>query len=77
MEDSIFGPKPARCFNLDNSDFDGVDNNENIPSDIEIFDVENVNLSKKTDSNKYSRDDLIKLLSFITLKLSTDVLSKP
>ncbi len=31
MEDSIFGPKPARHINLDSSDFDVVDTNDNTP----------------------------------------------
>ena len=35
MEGLIFGPKPARHFHLDNKDFDLVDNNDNIPSNIE------------------------------------------
>jgi hypothetical protein len=35
MEDFIFGPKPARHFNLDNSDFDVVDSNDNTPSIID------------------------------------------
>ena len=42
IEDSIFGPKPVRNFNLDNCDFDVVDNNDNIPSNIEILNLENV-----------------------------------
>jgi len=36
MEDSIFGPKLARHSYLDNSDFDVVENNDNIPSKNEI-----------------------------------------
>jgi len=46
MEDSIFGPKLARHFNLDNNDFDVVDNNNNTPSIIEKLEVENVKLSR-------------------------------
>jgi len=34
MEDPIFGPKLTRHFNLDNSDFDVVDNHYNTPSSI-------------------------------------------
>ena len=47
MKDSIFGPKPARHFNLDNSDFDVVDNIDNTPSIIKSLNVENVKLSRK------------------------------
>jgi len=49
MEDSIFGPKPTRHFNPDNSDFDVVDSNDNTPSIIESSDVESVKLSKKKE----------------------------
>ena len=45
MEDSIFGPKLARHFNLDNSDFDMVDNNDKVLSIIENLDVENIESS--------------------------------
>ncbi len=34
MEDSIFGPKPARHINLDSSDSDVVDTNDNTTSII-------------------------------------------
>ena len=74
MEDSIFGPKISRHFNLDNSDFDLADNNDNIPSNIEIPDVENIKLSRKNDSNKFKQNDLIRLLNFFILKLPTAVL---
>jgi hypothetical protein len=74
MEDAIFGPKPARHFNLDNSDFDVVDNNENTTSIIESSDVENVKLSMKKNCYKLNRNDMIKLLNIITLKLPSDVL---
>ena len=76
MEDSIFGPKPTRNFNLDNSDLNMVDNNDNTPSIIKSLDVENVKLSRNKKCNKLNRNDLIKALNFITLKLPTDVLSK-
>ena len=36
MEDSIFGPKPARHINIEDSDFDAVDANDTTPSIIEI-----------------------------------------
>ena len=47
MEDSIFGPKPARYINLDSSDFNVVDIIDNTASRIKAWDVENVKLSKK------------------------------
>ncbi len=47
MEDSIFGPASTRHFNLDNSNFDVVNNNDNTPSIIEISYMENVKLSRK------------------------------
>ena len=47
MEDSIFGPKPARHINLNSSDFDVVDTNDNTPSSIKLPDVENIKFSKK------------------------------
>jgi hypothetical protein len=47
MEDSIFGPKPARHFNLNNSDFNVVDNNDNTPSIIKSSYVEIVKISRK------------------------------
>ena len=72
MEDSIFGPKPAKHINIDDSDFDAVDANDTTPSIIENSDVEIVKLSKKKNCNKLSRKDLIKLLDFITLKLPSD-----
>ncbi len=43
MEDSIFGPKPAKHINLDNSDFDVVNTNDNTPSIIETSDMETIN----------------------------------
>jgi hypothetical protein len=36
MEDSIFGPKLARHFHLDSYDFDVVNNNDDMSSNIEI-----------------------------------------
>jgi hypothetical protein len=78
MEDSIFGPnKPARHFNRDCSNFDVFDNNDNTPSIIVSSNVENVKLSRKNICNKLNRNDLIKLLNFINLKLLTNVLSEP
>ena len=68
MEDSIFGPKPAKHINIDDSDSEAVDANDIAPSIIENSDVEIVKLSKKKNCNKLSRKDLIKLLDFITLK---------
>ena len=59
MEDSIFGPKPARHINIDESDFDAVDAYDTTPSIIENSDVEIVKLSKKINCNKLSRKDLI------------------
>ncbi len=59
MEDSIFGLKPARHINIDDSDFDAVDANDTTPSIIENSDVEIVELSKKNYCNKLSRKDLI------------------
>jgi len=47
MEDSVFGPKPSRHFNLDKNDFNVVDNNDNIPLNIESSYVENLKLSRK------------------------------
>ncbi len=47
MENSIFGPKPAKHINIDDSDFDAVDANDTTPSIIENSDVEIVKLSKK------------------------------
>ncbi len=47
MEDSIFGPKPARHFNLDNSYFDVDDNNDNILVNFQILEEENIKLSRK------------------------------
>jgi hypothetical protein len=77
MEDLIFGPEPTRHFNLDNSDFDVVDNNDNIPSIIESSNVEIVKLSRKKNCNKLNRDSLIKLLNFINLKLPIYLFSAP
>ena len=47
IEDSIFGPKPARHINLASSDSDMVDTNDNTPSIIKTSDVETVKLSRK------------------------------
>jgi hypothetical protein len=47
MEESIFGPKLARHFNLDNIDFDVVDNNDDTTSIIESSYVKNVKEKKK------------------------------
>ena len=47
MENSIFGPNPARHINLDSSDSDVVDTNDNTPSIIKTSDVETVKLSRK------------------------------
>jgi hypothetical protein len=78
MEDSIFGPKPARHINLDSSDFDVVDTNDNTPSIIKTLDVETVKLSRKKNCNKFNRiNDLIKLLMYITLKLLSGLRSQP
>ncbi len=77
MEDSIFGPKPARQINLDSSDFDVVDTNDNTPSIIKTLDVETVKLSRNKNCNKLNRNDLIKLLNYITLKLPSDLRSQP
>ncbi len=52
MEDSIFGPKPARHINLDSSDSGVVDTNDNTPSIIKTSDVETVKLSRKKNCNK-------------------------
>ena len=76
MEDSIFGPKPARHINLDSSDSDVVDTNDNTLSIIKTSDVENVKLSRKKNGNKLNRNDLIKLLNYITLKLPSDFRSQ-
>jgi hypothetical protein len=40
MEDSISGPKLDKHFNLDNINFNAVDDNDNIPTNIGILDVE-------------------------------------
>ena len=66
MEDSIFGLKPAKHINIDDSEFAAVDANDTTPSNIENSDVEIVKLSKKRNCNKLSRKDLIKLLDFLT-----------
>ncbi len=47
MENFIFGPKPARHINIDDSDFDAVDANDTTSSIIKNLDVEIVKLSKK------------------------------
>ena len=77
MEDSIFGPKPARHINLDSSDSDVVDTNDNTLSIIKTSDVEAVKLSRKNYCNKLNRNDLIQLLNYITLKLPSDLRSQP
>jgi hypothetical protein len=77
MEDPIFGPKPARHINLDSSDSDVVDTNDNIPSIVKTSDVEIVKLSIKNYCNKSNRNDLIKLLNYITLKLPSNLRSQP
>ena len=77
IEDQILGPKPAIYFNLDNSDFDVVDNNDNIPLTIESPDVKTIKLSRNKNCNILNQNDLIKLLKCITLKLPMDLLSKP
>jgi hypothetical protein len=69
MEDYIFGPKQARHFNTDNSDFDLADNNDNIPSNIEILEVENIRLNKQKNYTQLNRSDLMKLPNLIILKL--------
>jgi len=51
MEDLIFGSKPARYYILDSSDFDLVDNNDSIPSNSEIPDVENLKLKRRKNSD--------------------------
>ena len=77
MEDSIFFPKLVRHINLDSSDFDVVDTNDNIPSILKTSDVEIVKLSRKKNRNTLNRNDLIKLLNYITLKLPSDLRSQP
>ena len=77
MEDSIFGPKPTRHINLDFSDSDVVDTNDNTLSIIKTSDVETVKLSRKKNCNKLNRNDLMKLLNYITLKLPSDLRSQP
>ena len=47
------------------------------PSTIESSDVENVKLSRKKNFIKLNRNNLIKLLNLITLKLPTDALFEP
>jgi len=77
MEDSIFGSKPARHINFDSSDSDVVNTNDNTPSIIKTSDVETVKLSKKKNCDKLNRNDLIKLLNYITLKLPSDLCCQP
>ncbi len=77
MEDSIFGPKPARHVNLDSSDSVVTDTNDNTTSIIKTSDVKTVKLSKKKNCNKLNRNDLIKLLNYIILKLPRDLRSQP
>ena len=76
MEDSICGPKPARHINLDSSDSDVVDTNDNTLSIIKTSDVEILKLSRNCFCNKWNRNDLIKLLNYITLKLPSDFRSQ-
>jgi hypothetical protein len=75
MKDSIFGPKPGRHINLDSSDLDVVTNDNTLPI-IEILDVEIAKLSRKKNCNKLNRNDLIKLLNYITLKKPRDFRSQ-
>jgi hypothetical protein len=77
MEDSIFGPKPARHINMDSSDYDMIDTNDNTPSIIKTSDVETGKLSSKKNCNKLNRNDLIKLLNYMTLKLPSDLRTQP
>jgi hypothetical protein len=74
MEDSIFGPKPARHTNLNSSDFDVVNTNDNTPS---IIKLETIKLSRKKNYSILNRNDLIELLNYITLKLPSDIRSRP
>jgi hypothetical protein len=77
MEDSIFVPKPVRHINLDSSDSNVLSTNDNIPSIIKTSDVEIVKLSRKKNYNKLNRNDLIKMLNYITSKLPSDLRSQP
>jgi hypothetical protein len=52
IEYSIFGPKPFKPSELDDSDFDLVDINDNNPTNIKFSDVENIELSKNNNSNR-------------------------
>ena len=54
-----------------------VDTNDNTRSIIKTSDVEPVKLSRKKNCNKLNRNDLIKLLSYITLKSPSDLRSQP
>jgi hypothetical protein len=76
MEDSIFGPKLARHIHLDSSDSYVVDTNDT-PSILKTSDVETVKLIRKKKCNKLNRNDLIKRLNYITLKLPSDLASQP
>jgi hypothetical protein len=76
MEDSIFGPKPARHINPDSNDSDVVDTNDNTLSIIKTSDVETVKLSRQLNCNKLNRNDLTELLNYITLKLPSDFRSQ-
>jgi hypothetical protein len=49
MEDSIFGPKPARHINLDSSDSDVVDTNDNTLSIIKNFGRGNCKVEQKEE----------------------------
>jgi len=77
LEDAIFGPKPARHINLDSSDSDVVDTNDNTPSIFKTLDVEYIKWSRKKNCNKLNRNDRIKLLNNLTVKLPSDISSEP
>jgi hypothetical protein len=47
VEDSIFGPKPAKHLHLNNSDLDVADNNNDNGTNVDISDAKNVKLSRK------------------------------
>ncbi len=77
IEYSIFGPKPFKPSELDDSDFDLVDINDNNPTNIKFSDVENIELSKNNNSNRLNWNDLMKLLNYITSKLPIIMYHKP
>jgi hypothetical protein len=54
-----------------------VDTNDNTPSIIKTLDVETVKLGRKKNCNKLNRNDLIKLLNYVTLNLPSDLRSQP